>query len=292
VSGPSAAGPSPVATGAIQHRLDAFLARATPVYHTREGDVPVAIPFRMSPGYAGHEGTVRNNTPALRAVARSIGVSDGEVSFVQQGRATPAQVRRLAQGLIDAGRLPKGGGTLADRVRQMMFDHGLGLDCAGYARQAFAAAHPGASVAWRAPVNENLSGLAGRGFARLPLSDARAGDLIVLRPPSPSEPGHTLIVYATREATEDDRKLLGEPGAKDVQVQAVARSSSLHVLVVDSSWGCNGDATRGGVRRVTLFEDRVSQQWVSVTKEDRTYTIADTPYAHPVDGAYRLQGGH
>src|SRR5271166_6445248 len=41
VSGPSVAGPSPGATRAIQGRLDAFMARATPVYHTPEGDVAV-----------------------------------------------------------------------------------------------------------------------------------------------------------------------------------------------------------------------------------------------------------
>jgi len=294
VSGSSVSGPSPGATRAIQSRLDAFRARATPVYRTSEGDVPVATPFRMTGGYPVHEATtVAPQRAVVRDVARSIGLSDGEVQFILQGRGTPTQVQRLTQGLIDAGHLPSAQGslTLAARVRQMMFDHGIGIDCAGYARQAFVAAHPGARVQWRAPVNEDLSGLAGRGFTRMRLSDARAGDLVVLKPVPGQIWGHTLIVYDAHEATEADRARLAEPAKRDRDVAAIADSGCLHVVVVDSSWGCDGSAERGGVQQVTWFEDRVSGRWLSIGPNELEYRVADSPYGHPVEGVYRLREG-
>jgi hypothetical protein len=293
VAGAAPTGLSPAAALAIQSRLDAFRATATPIYHTPEGDAKVAAPFRLEGGYPAHEAAVVQSTQAtLRAVAKSIGMSDGEVAVIKAGRATPAQVQRLTQGLLDAGRLPPPTGnlTLEGRVRQMMFDHGIGLDCAGYARQAFIAAHPGASgVHWRAPVNENLSGLAARGLVHLSMSDAQTGDLVVLKASKAEAYGHTLIVYDAHPATPADIHLL-RPIATDPLVAVIARSPLLRVLVVDASWGCQGEAARGGVQQRTWFEDPVSGQWLSL-EPGKEYSVGSLPYAHPVDGVYRAPGG-
>jgi hypothetical protein len=294
VGGPAPTGLSRIAALAIQSRLDAFRAAATPIYHTPEGDVKVAAPFRLQGGYPAHEAAVVQSTQAtLRAVAKSIGMSDGEVTVIKAGRATPAQVQRLTQGLIDAGRLPPPAGTvtLEARVRQMMSDHGVGLDCAGYARQAFVAAHPGASgVRWRAPVNEDLSGLAARGLVNLSMSDAQTGDLVVLKAPTAREYGHTLIVYDARPATTADLELLQTITAIDPVVASIAKSPLLRAIVVDASWGSYGDATRGGVQQRTWFEDPVSGRWLSI-EPGRQYSVDKSPYAHRVDGVYRAPGG-
>ncbi len=291
--GPSGArGPSPSAALAIQRRLDAFMAASKPTYHTPEGDAQVSTPFRMRGGYPAHEAAVvQPNDAGLRAVARSIGMTDGEVTFIKGGRATPGQVQRLTQGLIDAGRLPspEGGGALDARIRQMMFDHGIGMDCAGYVRQAFVAAHPGASSAhWRAPANEDLSGLASRGFIRLRMSDAQSGDLIVLRPPNAREYGHTLVVRDARPATSADIDRLKEhhPPAS---VLMISQSPRLRVFELDSSWGCGGNAAVGGAQRMTWYEDEVSGQWVSPAL-DNGYVVEPLLYGHEVDGVYRLSG--
>jgi hypothetical protein len=293
VAGPAATGLSPAAAFAIRSRLDAFRAAATPTYHTPEGDATVSAPFRMQGGYPAHEAAVVQSTEAtLRAVAKSLGMSNGDVTMIKAGRATPAQVQRLTQGLIDAGKLPPPCGDLSlrARVRQMMFDHGIGLDCAGYARQAFLAAHPGASgVRWRAPTNEDLSGLAARGLVHLSMSDAQAGDLIVLKPPTAREFGHTLIVYDARPATPADIARLSTIGEMDAVVARIASSPLVHVFVVDASWGCNCKAAEGGVEQRTWFEDRVSGQWVSL-EDNRHFSVSNSPYAHPVDGVYRAPG--
>jgi hypothetical protein len=222
-------------------------------------------------------------------------MSRSEVTLIQQGRATPDQVQRLTQGLIDAGHLPPSGGggaTLSARIRQMMFDHGIGFDCAGYVRQAFVAAHPEASAArWRAPVNEDLSGLTARGFVRLSMSDAETGDIIVLKAPRPTEYGHTLIVYDAHPATRSDRAILDSFVGIQADVAVIANSHCLRVLVVDSSWGCGDNAAVGGVQRQTWFEDQVSGKWLSIDPSGRTFTITELPYGHAVDGVYRFAGG-
>jgi hypothetical protein len=292
--GPAVArGPSPGAVLAIQRRLDAFMAAATPTYHTPEGDAQVATPFRIRGGFPANEGSVvQSSDTRLRDAAKSVGLTTGEVTFIQTGRATPKQVQRLTQGLIDMGHLASGGDGVAldARIRRMMFEHGIGMDCAGYVRQAFIASHPDASSAqWRAPANENLSGLTSRGFVRLRMADAQPGDIIVLKPPTSSDYGHTLIVRDVRTATDGDRARL--QGVTDLTSGELAISSSprLRVFELDSSWGSGGQANAGGVQRMTWCEDQVSGQWMFVVSDD-VHGETRSLYNHDVEGVYRLAG--
>jgi hypothetical protein len=278
---------------AIQRRLDAFLAAAKPTYHTPEGDAQVSTPFRMPAGYSGHEGVVQANDPGLHAVAKSVGIADSEVRLIKAGRGAQSLVSRLTQGLIDAGKLPspEGGESLPVRIRQMMFDHGIGMDCAGYVRQAFVAAHPGASSAqWRVPMNEDLSGLASRGFVRLPMSDVQVGDLIVLKPPTPREYGHTVIVRDVRQETDADQKSLEMMVDPTAEAITISQSHALRVFELDSSWGSGGQAANGGVRRTTFFEDQVSGGWLSLDPQGK-FVVWSSLYNHVVEGVYRLAGG-
>lgn len=300
--------PGRAGAAAIQSRLDAFRAAAAPWYHTPEGDVTVAAPFRMQGGWERHEPVVQANAAALRAVARSAGISNGDVDLVAAGRGTPDQVHTLTQALIDAGKLPPAaaGTSLATRIRTMMFDYGIGFDCAGYVRQAFSAAHPGARVAWRPPTNENLSGLSGRGLVPGGIEDAQPGDIIVLGPPSPGQVGHTVVVYDAHSITEGERSWLWSlatappregqvpPDPRDVPFIAVAaKSPNVQVLIVDSSWGNTGKPEQGGVARRTWFHDETNGRWVSIDGNDG-YSVSDRdPYGqsnqpgHPIEAVYR-----
>jgi hypothetical protein len=300
------AGPTPSVTAnqvvtraeavVMAQRLDAFQALANPTFHTAEGDVTVAIPFRMNREYYGHGMVVAGNASALAAAGRRVGLTDEAVALVKAGRATPLQVALLAQGLIDEGRLPVGGqGTpgLAQRVRVMMFDHGVGLDCAGYVQQALLAARgvTRASVGLRPPLMENLGGLAQRGYARVSVEEARSGDLLILQAPAPSanDPhpvGHTAIVRDARPTTGGERDWLTRAG----QISgAAAANGRWTTIVVDSSWGSGGSAARGGVDRRTLWHETVSDQWVWT--EDRSVVESGPlPYAHALDGIYRAPG--
>src|SRR5258708_16722096 len=117
----------------IQRRLDAFRAQATVRYRALSSEALVTAPFQM-----GGATTSPRNAEFVRTIARSVGMTEDDATRALFGRATPDEVHRLAQGLIDAGRLPanKDGESVADRVRRMMYEHGIGFDCAGYVAQA------------------------------------------------------------------------------------------------------------------------------------------------------------
>jgi hypothetical protein len=281
----------------IQARLDGFLASASPMYRTPEGNVRVAAPFRINGGYPNLESVVAGHEGTLRAVANRIGMPDSAVALVKQGRGSPDQVRQLTQGLIDAGCLPPPSrGSLGTRIRQMMFDFGVGFDCAGYVRQAFSAAHPTAAVAWRSASNEDLSGLGQRGLTRTTVDDARPGDVLVLKPPAPRQYGHTAVIYDSRGPTVADRKRLDDAAKKTASgaIAEVAGSAALHILIVDSSFGSFGTARRGGVERQMWVHDQVSGRWLSLEADDEADHVSLSevfPYGHPVDGGYRAPSG-
>ena len=67
---------------------------------------------------------------AVRAGARAAGVKAWPAIV---GHGTPKQLVKITQALIDAGRLPPGPGDVATRIRLMQWDHGIGIDCGGYA---------------------------------------------------------------------------------------------------------------------------------------------------------------
>ena len=97
------------------------------------------------------------------------------------------------------------------RVRQMMADHGVGLDCAGYVQQAFLATHQmtRAQAGLRPRLeDEDLSGLSWRGMRSVPIDRVRPGDLVIFRPPSARDFGHTAIVYEREQATDGELRRL------------------------------------------------------------------------------------
>jgi hypothetical protein len=282
----------------IEQRLDAFRTSAIPTYHTpHEGDVQVAIPFRMTQPagltsdsvYGQVEGRVQDNAEDLKAIAGQIGLG-GCLGSLYGGRATPDQIHRVTQALIDARRLPPPDGKtdLPTRVRTMMCNYGIGLDCAGYAQQAFLASRHliRSQTQLRDPSIEDLSSLTRYGFVHVAASDARAGDLIVLKANERGQPGHTAIVREAYYATADDVKSLVKrdfmrSGANKLDV------AHLKTLVLDSSWGSSGKAQEGGVDRHTWWHDETNDKWVTEVPEG--ILVLDAPYdgRHTLDGIYR-----
>jgi cell wall-associated NlpC family hydrolase len=275
---------------AVTARLDAFLALATPTFHTTEGDVAVSIAFRMNSSVSWNAGEVSRNSGALVSAGRRAGLTEGTVSLVISGRASVAQAAVLAQALIDEGHLPPGGpGTskLAVRVRQMMFSFGVGVDCAGYVQQAFLAAHDvkRSAVGLRPPLLENLSGLDQRGYVRVALSDVRTGDLFILQPPSPTSVGHTAIVRDAYPTTRPEfDRLQKAVGLSNAQ----AASGRWTTFVVDSSWGSGGVAQDGGVARRQWWHDTISDKWLS-SGDRGSVTVSTGPYEHTIEGIFRLK---
>jgi hypothetical protein len=286
----------------ICKRLDDFMESARPTFHTPEGDAKVALPFRMlfsgplpatprpsdSP-FVVTACRVRANQAALQQVATRVGLNTEAVNRIVSGRGTPAEIRKLTQGLIDAGRLPPPNGrdSVGQRIRQMMTDHGLGLDCAGYSQQAFLASRGlSRSQTHLAPIlGENLANLDAKGFRRIPVDDAMPGDLFTMLPLNPHDPnstGHTTIVRDARYASPSEIAAYREHGAPGFGRGHVT------MFTLDSSWGSGGNAQVGGVDRRVLLHDESSGQWAQVAGV--TARPTNGPYDHALDGVYRPKG--
>jgi len=211
--------------------------------------ISVSVPFRMAP-------------------------PGGAATLVQEGRGTPAQIRAATRELLGANS-PHDSASL----RQLMFDHAIGIDCAGYVRQAAIAARllpDDANIA-----NDSLSAasLQARGFALVAdCRAARPGDIFVLGPRMDgSEPGiqHRAIVYlhtvVPPEAIPPElASKLGSPGG------------AVHRFQVDSSWGAGGRAESGGVRRETWWYGEATGQWAwqPPVPQASSYSSAAGPYGH------------
>jgi hypothetical protein len=204
------------------------------------------------------------------------------VDLINSGRATPELLARATQALIDAGYLPartsSGSKAPADRIRQLMFEFGVGLDCAGYVAPASLSARgiTRAAARFAEPSNESLSGLPGQGFAQVHLLDAlRPGDIFVLAPNSGESVGHRAIVRDAQPASPSEIEALRSgwslPGS--------AKTSDRWLrIVVDSSWGNGGSAQRGGVERRIWWHDTTSGLWA--WRSNGAAVVTSDPYNH------------
>ncbi|HEY1691372.1 MAG TPA: hypothetical protein VGG39_04380 [Polyangiaceae bacterium] len=289
-----------------QRRLDSFFAMAAAPYRTPDGgSVSVTPPFKMGAGYPDEKKTTQAHAGDLAAAAARAHIDGDTLSRIEMSRGTPAEVHALTQALLD--RQPRGTPMSAADVRKLMFDCGVGIDCAGYAQSAYlyATGQTRGQAGLRSPVVEDLSNLAGRGYQRVSLADLRPGDLVVLGPQHPKDPrdvGHRVIVYDAHVATPGDmRHLLWANVAADAGVghrepvldspqSRFAVGGPIRVLEVDASWGSDGDPQVGGVQRQTWFHNEGTGEWAAEVKDQAGHAgfyVFDEPYGHPLDGFYR-----
>jgi hypothetical protein len=286
----------------VQMRMDRFREAATPTFRAEGRDVTVPIAFRMTVdpdwvrsqplsagGYAAQERIVQNKEGELRAAAAKLGLL-ADVPRLHQGRANPEVVRRVTQELIDQGHLPDacpGAPTLQLRIRMMMCDHGIGMDCAGCTGQTFLASrglHRGQTKL--GPIDqENLSNLEGKGFTSVPIGRALPGDIVSFESLELGQPGHRAMVYDHRDATPEELEALRrQPGFG---------SGRITVLVLDSSWGSGSSFAAGGVQRRTFWHSEESGRWAERSVEGKAPAAfavreGDELYAdHRLVGAYR-----
>jgi len=281
-----------------QVSLDGLLAASTLTLHTPEGDATVSVGFWMGVDYDKLAGG-RAADAARDAAVAAAHLSPQDRQSIAIGKASPRAVIRVAEVLIARGRLPpsRPGVTLADRVRQMMAEHRLGIDCAAYVRAALVAIH---GTAWdRAHFppgsDEALSNLPAHGFRRIVpgKEELRPGDVISLdttkedvRTYGPEAVGHRGIVYEQHRASPEEMADLGL--GDDPWLRQAAAEGSVRVLQVDSSWGANGLPTRGGVGRRTWLHDEKSDRWYW-RDEAGALRTSRLPYGHPLDGMYRAR---
>lgn len=269
---------------AVQAKLDAVRDAFSGPYVVAGKQISARPMFRM---------TTHVVPRAMAAEVDALGMRAGVRAPIaaRLGQCTAKDLVKITQALIDAGHLPSRPEDLAMRIRQMQWSYGIGVDCAGYAKEALAASAQRRPQLY-GPGSESFRDLdrerAGS-FAKVPLVNARPGDLVTLDGPTPRDWGHNVVVYSHVTADESTRATLG---ARCPEVRAfLATPGPHHVIEVDSSWGAgtNGDET-GGYRRDTWLYDVSTKLWGSFlpgVSPPVLVTSADGPSADKYHGTYR-----
>jgi len=231
-----------------QKHMDSFLSAAHARYRIDGQEVRVTPAFRMQGGYGP---TSEKAVAALRQalpseLVREIGP---RLAVVANGKGTPEEIRRVTQALIDRGHAAAASGASPrDRVRQLMFDFGIGLDCSGFSYQAHAAAR---GTSRKLGLEEGIPAPNKSKDVR----KASPGDLIVLG----GDPGHKVVVYSRRSLPA------GSPPPSFPERRPVPsefmRGGPVHVFEVDSSWGAGGKAPLGGVQREIWLFNESTKTW-------------------------------
>jgi hypothetical protein len=289
----SAGAPVDAETRRLEAGVDRCLSQARATYVVDGRRVQAAPQFRMTGGF-----NQQATRAGLEALAGRLGAGPGKISMdvaghVLAGRGTTEQIAQVTQALIDAGKLPPAlpGERDEARIQRMMWQHGVGIDCAGYVQRAVATASGKTreQLGLKPPLDEDLGSL-GRNphFQKVALSGARAGDVITLRDDAPGQPGHTVLVARHFEA--DGASMSWRFPARDPAAAPFLAAKRLEVFEVDSSWGAGDQGTHGGVRRTLWIREPESGLWASFDNQPKDLVVSGTPYqGHTVVGAYRPQ---
>lgn len=250
--------------GEIQQRIDGVRDAFSGPY-TVEGQHVSAPPmFRMNGGY--NEAAAKEHATELDRLTKT------STFPARAGCGGPKGLVKVTQALIDAGRLPPGSPeSLSARIKQMQWDHGIGVDCAAYTRAAFEAAtgRSGTVYGLKGPGMEDFTGLATTNkanFEQVAVAKARPGDILTLKSTN-GEVGHNVIVYANT---------LVAPG--------------VHRLEVDSSWGAGTGQLIGGYRRDTWTYDEGTKLWTSTNQHvtpNATLVSSEGPADEKLSGVFR-----
>ncbi|MBX3190775.1 MAG: hypothetical protein KF819_27505 [Labilithrix sp.] len=239
----------------VQKRLDDVRDRFSGPYRVDGADVPAPPMFRMN--VVARSAAIQRE---LDTIGKRIGVQPLPSKL---GQGTPRDLVKLTQALIDAGRLPPPPGDVASRIRQMQWDYGIGVDCAGYCKEALAATSP-RPLPLRGPGWESFRDLDGArraAFAKVDVTEARPGDLITLDEVPPERFGHNVIVYSRAVADAARIQALGDQHGEKMKA-FLATPGPHHVLEVDSSWGAGASGSpHGGFRRDTWLFDASTKTW-------------------------------
>jgi hypothetical protein len=252
--------------------------------------------FRMNTATSFNAKKMEAHAPELTRLCQKAGLASaaGPVRF---GRCSPEQLVKVTQVLIDAGKLPPADAAhprLADRIRGMQWEWGIGVDCAGYTQQAAAEAHGAAGAVFKANLmGDVFSGMKhDKRFASVDIASIRPGDVIHLDAPKRGDVGHNVICHA--HAIMDDRaraSLLASKTIGDEGKAFLRGAGPFHAFDVDSSWGAGDGMMVGGFRRDTWLFDESSFTWASFPSGQRDLPLEPHPMSGPqgelFGGAFR-----
>lgn len=270
---------------AVQRGLDDLRDRFSGPYVVDGATVNARPMFRMN-----HRRPAEMERAVVEA-AKKAGI--GNPNPIIWGQGSPAQLVKVTQALIDMGRLPPGPGDVETRIRKMQWEHGIGVDCAGYCREALLATAP-KRPQLNGPGSESfrdLDSARATSFAKQKIADVRPGDLITLDPIAPEVWGHNVVVYRHDVADAAAKRTLSSLHGEAMGT-FLSSPGPHHVIEVDSSWGAGATgADFGGYRRDTWIFDEATKTWGSFEawSPRRFVTSTEGPSGDRYHGAYRAR---
>lgn len=279
--------PQAVKDAQVRARMDACRDSASGPYDVGGEQVVASPMFRMTPHVIPQD-----LLGELRQVGLRAGLTDGQIGALRVGQGSSASLVKMTQALIDAGKLPAQPSALAARIKTVQWSYGIGMDCAGYSKLALRAAH-GRDLGFYGAGIESFRDLDGKRsalFARVPIAQARPGDLVTLDPSPGGTYGHNVVVYDNKLADAAQRAALST--TYGASMKAFLSSPGPHrVLEVDSSWGAGTDGNLvGGYRRDTWVYDASMKSWASFapgTTPPQLVVSNDGPADDRFHGVYR-----
>ena len=276
----------------VRAKLDAFRDGFSGPYTVDAQSVNARPMFRMN-GSGFNQKKMEAHLPELGRICARAKVDGAAVMAAAIGRCTPAQLVKVTQALIDAGKLPPPPGGADERIRKMQWEWGIGVDCAGYTARAAQAVHGSAASPLVGNDKDYFTQMTRdrAHFTKVATADVRSGDIIDLNPPEPGSVGHNVIVHAHTIAGATTRAQL-ERQAKGV-AEFFSGAGPFHVVTVDSSWGAGeAGADYGGFRRDTWIHDEHSGEWgyFTPTTPKHFFVSERGPQDEPFGGAYRPKG--
>jgi hypothetical protein len=281
----------------IGARLDAFFDSCKPIFSLPDGQaVTVPFHFRMANG-GGQKSTGEARAQLDAQLGAAPGSADDQAVFhVVQGRGTPAQAIDITQRLLDAGLLPDSDppgydDDLFSRVRHLMWDWDIGMDCAGYVSQALPAGL-GCSAADLGIDNVikqcGLLSFAPNKFDKVGINDVQTGDVLQLDDPQGGV-GHFVVVRSVSSFTPFDDLVARDP-------EFFASPGDLLLYEVHSSFGAAGlwYTRDAGVSRRHWLHNTTADLWAYYEGTDANGNIqfgryTEGPYDHTLGGVYRAR---
>ena len=261
-------------------KLDELQARLRGPYTVAGQTVESGAQFRMVGGYNQSRVSATSDDGRLLATIAAKAGLGSELSSLQSGRGDPKALVALTQSLIDAGQLSGASGrSIPARIHDLQWRFGIGLDCAGYVRQALVMLHGDvAKLGVKSAGFESFTGLSSNPhFAKVAPEAARAGDVMVLAGDGSSRnPGHNLVVRSCASVAPGSPSLARWKGAAEF----VDGRDSVSMFEVDSSFGAGNGEPTGGVRRDALLYDKSTGAWCTCRDvEPRTAERGAVPYS-------------
>jgi len=295
----SLVGPTLQRATAVQQRLEAFRERFSGPYQVGGTGVSAQPMFRMNVPDAANARKMEAHAPELGQICAKAGIASAS-GPVRVGRCTAEQLVKVTQALIDAGKLPPADDkhkTVADRIRGMQWEWGIGVDCAGYTQQAAAEAHGAAGAVFKGNLmGDMFSGmLHDRRFATVDIAHIRPGDVIHLDSTVQGAVGHNVICFS--HSTLDDAaraRLIASTTTGTEGTAFLQGAGPFHAFEVDSSWGAGDGMMVGGFRRDTWLFDESTFTWASYPSGQRNLPLQPHPLTGPQDeifvSAFRPKG--